>query len=418
MKRFTRTVSMVVIFLSWTWSLHAQVSSTDVVSEWNAIMLATISSQNPFAQARFAAITQVAVFEAANAITRDYQPYLGTVFVPPTASVEAAVIAAAHRVLWTYFPANGASLDAVRATALAKIPDGSPKANGIGAGEAAALAMINLRANDGSGTPIPYTPLSGPGYWQPTPPAFGPATLLHWGKMTPFGIASGDQFRSSPPPSLTSGRYRRDYDEVKEVGGVASTQRPQDRADVARFYAATSGSQAWNRAAAQMNASRNQSLSDKARMFALVNMAISDALVSSIETKYFYQFWRPVTAIRSGDTDGNPQTEPDPSFTPFIATPTFPSYPSAHASAGYAALEVLERLGGRGTQAITLSNPAIPQVVLHYGNLQTIAEDIDDARVYGGIHFRFDQEAGAWQGRHVGDYVYLHNLQPTRGKRP
>jgi len=199
--------------------------------------------------------------------------------------------------------------------------------------------MIALRANDGSATPLPYTPLSDPGFWQPTPPAFAPAILLHWAKLTPFGLASGDQFRSDPPPALTSGRYRRDYDEVKEVGDVNSTKRPQDRDDVARFFAVTSAMHAWNQAAVQVSAAQGTSLSHNARAFAILNMAINDGLIASIETKYFYHFWRPVTAIRAGDTDGNPRTEPDPAFTPFITTPAFPSYPSAHASASYAARE-------------------------------------------------------------------------------
>jgi hypothetical protein len=257
----------------------------------------------------------------------------------------------------------------------------------------------------------------GPGFWQPTPPAFGPAILLHWGKMTPFGVVGGDQFRSNPPPSLGTRRYARDYKEVKEVGGVGSTERPDDRAAVARYYAATSAAHAWNQAAVQVMASQRKSLAERVRTLALLNMAISDGLVSSMETKYFYHFWRPVTAIRGGDSDGNPRTEPDAGFTPFITTPVFPSYPSAHASASYAAREVLERVGGTGRQSITLSNPAIPDVVLSYTNLQQITEDIDDARVYGGIHFRFDQDAGAWQGSHVGEYVYQHNLRPMRGKK-
>jgi hypothetical protein len=153
---------------------------------------------------------------------------------------------------------------------------------------------------------------------------------------------------------------------------------------------------------------------EKARTLALLNMAINDGLIASMETKYFYQFWRPVTAIRAGDTDGNARTDADFGFTPFITTPAFPSYPSAHASAGYAAREVLERSGGVGIQSITLANVTLPDVILHYTTLQQITEDIDDARVYGGIHFRFDQEAGAWQGRHVGEYVYMHNLRPKR----
>jgi hypothetical protein len=408
---FTRVLS-VIVFLA---CLSSPLQGQDVVSQWNEVMLATISSQNPFAQARFAAITQVAVFEAVNAITRKYEPYVGTIFAPDDASQEAAVISAAYRVLWTYFPSNAINLDSLRASSLALIPDGPAKVNGIAAGEAAAAAMIQRRANDGSGTPLPYTPLTGPGFWQPTPPAFGQAALLHWAKVIPFGIVSADQFRSNPPPTLTSGKYWRDYDEVKAVGGVNSTARPQDRADVARFYAAASAAQVWNRAANQIAATRQKSLTDKARILALLNMAINDGLISSIETKYFYQFWRPVTAIRAGDTDGNSQTEADGDFAPFVTTPSFPSYPSAHASASYAAREILERSGANGPQFVTLAYPAVAGVILQYSSLQRITEDIDDARVYGGIHFRFDQDAGAWQGCHIGEYVYQHNLRRRPG---
>ena len=386
----------------------------DQVSNWNSIMLSTVAGQNPFAQARFAAITQLAVFEAVNAITRHHKPYLG-ITAPTGASAEAAAVAAAHTVLKNHFPGSGPSLDAARAASLATIPDGTGKTTGIAVGEAAAVAMIALRANDGSATPLPYTPFTDPGFWQPTPPAFAPAALLHWAKVTPFGLVSGSQFRSDPPPALKSGRYRRDYDEVKEVGDVNSTKRPQDRADVARYFAATSAMHAWNQAAAQVSAAQGTSLSHNARTLAVLNMAINDGLIASIETKYFYHFWRPVTAIRAGDTDGNPQTDVDPAFTPFITTPAFPSYPSAHASASYAAREVLERIYGRGPHSITLSNPALPGMTLNYSTFHQITDDIDDARVYGGIHFRFDQEAGALQGQHVGRYVNKNHLRCAKG---
>jgi hypothetical protein len=282
-------------------------------------------------------------------------------------------------------------------------------------GEAAAAAMIALRSNDGSANPQPYTPLIGPGFWQPTPPAFGPAILLHWAAVTPFGLASRDQFRSNPPPAPTSGRYWRDYDEVKEVGDVNSAARPQDRADVARYFAATSAMNAWNQAAVQVSAAQGRSLSHNARTLAILNMAINDGLIASMDTKYFYHFWRPVSAIRAGDTDDNPRTDPYPGYTPFIATPAFPSYPSAHASASYAAREVLERIYGSRRQSITLSNPAVPEVILNYTRFSQITDDIDDARVYGGIHFRFDQEAGARQGRQVGKYVDKHHLRGVKG---
>jgi hypothetical protein len=377
-------------------------------------MLTTVSGQSPFAQARYAAITQLAVFEAVNAITHRYKPYLGTIAAPRDASAEAAAVAAAHAVLKNYFPASAASLDATRAISLAAIPDGAGKAAGIAVGEAAAAAMIALRANDGATPPETFLPSTfDPGVWQPTPPAFSPGIFLHWRNLTPFGIQSTQQFRSGPPPALTSRSYTRSYREVQQVGDVTSTLRPQDRADVARYFAVVSAPHVWNSVAQQVSLSRRRSLSAQARAFALLNMAISDGLASAMETKYFYVFWRPVTAIRGGDTDDNPKTEPDGGFTPFITTPAFPSYPSAHASASYAGREIIEQIFGCGRVSVTLSHPGIPDVVLRYSNVEDIADDIDDARVYGGIHFRFDQEAGALQGRLVGSYVFGHNLRPS-----
>ncbi len=391
-----------------------QTVHADVVLDWNGIMLGTISGQNPFAQARFAAITQVAVFEAVNAITGYYEPYVGTVTAPPGASPEAAAVAAAHGVLKNYFPAAAATLDAARADSLAAIPDGPPKAAGILVGEAAARVLIDLRANDGSGSPIPYTPLTGPGYWQPTPPAFGPGVLLHWGRVTPFALVSGDQYRSDPPPALTSHSYTRDYKEVAKVGGVGSAHRPPDRAEVARYFAVVSAAHAWNQAASQVSIAQRRSLSENARTLALLNMAINDGLIASMDSKYHYHFWRPVTAIRAGDTDGNPGTVPDPSYTPFVVTPSFPGYPSAHASASYAARAVLERVfPHEKCRAIILSHPGVPGVVLPYTSFSAITEDIDDARVFGGIHFRFDQVAGARQGKRVGAYVHHEHLRPV-----
>ncbi|MGH8654592.1 MAG: vanadium-dependent haloperoxidase [Gammaproteobacteria bacterium] len=272
--------------------------------------------------------------------------------------------------------------------------------------------MIAARANDGSGASECYQPPSSkPGEWQLTPdcPATG-GVFLQWRKVTPFAIRSAEQFRSDPPPALSSDRYTRDYREVKQVGALNSTERPKDRADVARFYAAVGESDTWNPVARQVAAAQGTSLSENARAFALLNMAMSDAGVALIETKYHYHFWRPETAIRAGHADDNPRTAPDPSFLPFVITPCHPSYPSGHASASYPAREVLERIFGGRNHSIPLSSPTVPGVTLKYTRLKEITEDIDDARVYGGIHFRFDQEAGAEQGRRLGAYVYKHNL--------
>ncbi len=387
----------------------AAVSSTDPVLEWNSIMVNTTASQNPFFQARFAAITQLAVFEAVNAIDKDFEPYLGTITAPSGASPDAAAVAAAYAVLGNYFPGAAPTLNAAYVASLARIPNGSAKQDGIEVGQAAAAALIALRTGDGSVPPEFYSPTSSaPGAWQPTPscpPAGG--VLLQWRNLRPFAIQRADQFRSAPPPALTGERYARSYNEVMRVGSIDSTFRPQDRADVAQFYAATAPVPVWNSAAAQVAVEQGRSMSENARALALMDVAISDASASVFDTKYFYDFWRPETAIHaSGDT----------TWKPYIVTPCFPSYGSAHGSLSNAARQVLERLYGPHHHFITLSNPSVAGVTLQYETFEQITHDINDARVYGGIHFRFDQETGSEQGQRVGAYVYRHILRRVDGE--
>jgi hypothetical protein len=396
--------------------LIAGVSFADAVTDWNLILRTTTSAEAPPAQTRFAAIMHLAVFDAVNAITKDYEPYLRSVTASSDASPQAAAVAAAHKVLSNYFPARASSLAVDRATSLARIPDGPAKTSGIAAGEAAAAAMIAQRANDGSGTPMPYTVLTGAGYWQSTAPNFPTATFLHWGKITPFGMERTDQFRPNPPPALTSNRYRRDYNEVKDVGDMLSniTARPQDRINAVRFAAMTSPIQIWNSVADQLSNAEGLSLAQNARLFALLNMAIADAAITVFEAKYFYNVWRPVTAIRAGDIDGNPGTEQDPAYSTFITTPPYPAYPSGHGGLSNAGRSVLERIFGRGRHAVTLSNPALQGVTLQYTKLQHITDDIADARIYAGIHFRFDQEASEELGERVAEYLLSNKLRCAR----
>lgn len=410
-QQFARVVVVVCVLFA-TVSLHA-----DAVTDWNAIMQVTVAPSNGIVQGRSAAMVQIAVFEAVNAIVGGYRPYLGTITAPQGASAEAAAIAAAHRTLVLLYPSAVASLDTAEALSLSVIPDGQAKTDGIAVGEAAATAILALRANDGSNLIVGYTPGTDPGDWQPTPPAYLPALLPGWGQVTTFGIKSGMQFRSAPPPVLRGGgRYARDYNEVKLVGDVNSTVRPQDRTDVALFYIIPAV-QVYNLAARQVSAAQGKTLSQNAQNFALLNMAICDGLISSFETKYFYNRWRPVTAIRLGGTDDNPRTDPDANWLPLIATPPFPSYPSAHASAGGAARRVLEYVYGKSGFSVVLTSPTAPGVVLTYTAWEQITDDIDDARIFGGIHFRYDQEAGGEQGRKVGSYVLDHNLRPVNSRR-
>ena len=394
----------------------ADTAHADVVTDWNAIMQETVEQTDPFLKIRSAAIMHLAVFEAVNAIVRDYEPYLGRVTSPSGASPEAAVIAAAHRALVALHPDSAPNLDALRAKALAAIPDGPAKNNGIAVGEAAANAILALRADDGSSVETPYTPRTRPGDWQPTPPDLTPAFRPGLGKVDTFVIKNGSQFRLEPPPALHSRRYLRDYDEVKRVGDVNSAKRPQDRADVARFYAVTDPVQLYYPAARQVSVAQGKTLSENARIFALLAIAICDGAIACFETKYFYNYWRPVTAIRAGATDNNPKTDPDPNWLPLVATPPFPSYPSGHAVFGGAARRVLEEVFGADGHSITLTNPLAPDVTLHYTSWKQITDDVNDGRIYGGVHYRFDQEAGARQGGRVGAYILLRKLRPLRGR--
>lgn len=404
-------------------------ASADVVLDWNAIAARTVLvGQSPFAQARLMSIVQLAVFEAVNAITGEYEPYLhgdDAIEAPDGASAEAAAIAAAHRTLKNYFPAN-TTIDTDRANALAAIADGQAKDDGIAVGEAAAAALIALRASDGSAPPTFYLPTSSEnGEWQTTPscPAGG-GQFFQWQDVTPFGIASPADFLLPAPPALTSNQYTKAYNEVKTVGDVDSTARSADRAEVARLYGATSPSFALSMATRQILATRAGSLTDHARALALIMMGSNDSLIASFYNKYHHNFWRPETSIQRGATDDNDKTEGDTGFVPFITTPCFPSYPSNHASGTNGGLEMMRRLFGAAGHDITLTNsvPALRDLpaatfTRHYTQLKQIADDVDDARVYGGIHFRFDQDGGNTLGRAVATEIYKNYLRPVHGQQ-
>jgi len=390
----------------------SNMARADQVVEWNRILQDTLSG-NVLVETRIGAITQLAVFEAVNAITREYRPYAGGIAAPSGASTDAATVAAAHTTLKYYFPTKAATLDQARAQSLAAIPNGPSKDNGIVVGEAAATAIINLRANDGSAPPQSYLPTtSEPGEWRLTascPVTGGP--FAHWGTVQPFGVDKIDPFQLAPPPSLKSKRYADAYNEIKRVGSRYSTERPQDRADVARFYAAVLTIRTWNPVVTQLSIAQGRSQTHTARSLALVNMAMNDALVAVYRVKYAYTFWRPETAIRNGDVDGNKFTQADPTFEPFVVTPCHPSYASAHGSSAAAARYVIEHIYGRKGHNLTVASPLVPDVTLHYSSIEKITDDISDARIYGGIHFRFDQEAGSRLGYRVGQHVYWGNLR-------
>jgi hypothetical protein len=388
----------------------------NVVLEWNRIVMSAISGQTGVDQVRTATIAHLAIFEAVNAVTGDFTPYLETTVPSPHASIEAAAITAAHHVLVRYVSGQKEPLEVERDRALKDIPDGPAKRLGVSLGERVAEDIALQREHDGSESPELYDPKhTAPGQWQLTPGCSTNGGLFfHWRKVKPFGIRSSDQFRTGPPPRLAGRRFAQDFDEVKRVGSADSDSRPPDRTDVARFYAAVQSQHVWNPIARQIASARRLSITESARLFALLNMAMNDALIAVMDSKYHYTFWRPETAIRAGDTDDNPATDPDAGFEPFIVTPCHPSYPSAHASSSYAARAVFERLYGDGRHVVRLSTPSLPNIELRYTRLEQVTRDIDDARIYGGIHFRFDQEEGRRQGRRVGEYVVARTLRRVK----
>jgi hypothetical protein len=384
------------------------------VLEWNSIAVRTIGALPPFPSSRFMATTQVAVFEAVNAITHEYEPYLGTISAKRGASAEAAAVAAAHGVLRSYFEDQAETLDRERDQSLATIADGKSKLDGIAVGEAAAAAMLAERSADGSAPAEFYLPPNSDPYtWQPTAnctPAGG--AFFHWRNVKPFGVQSSAQFRAEPPPALTSQRWAQDFIEVKSFGAATSTERPRDRADVAQIYAAQPPHIGWNSTARQLASVRRDGITKTARTLAMLNLTLSDVHITVFDTKYHYTTWRPETALPRGDEDSNDLTEKIADFTPFVVTPCFPSYPSAHGASSGGESTVLADAYGEAGHELTNSHPSVPDVVLHYTALQQIVRDVSDARVYGGIHFRIDQDVGEQLGHNVASYNIRRLMQP------
>jgi hypothetical protein len=391
-----------------------QVTSDAVVLEWNDTATRATIGNPPFSSARWMAIVQLAVFEAANSVSGKYQPYLGTLSPSPNASIDAAVAQATYRVLRNYNLGGSLipSLDERLASTLGNIPDGQPKTDGINLGEAAAAAMIADRAGDVVTGPlyIPDPNETEPYNWQITP-GCGGGVFRHWGALRPFGIVSSSQFRSEPPPPLTSGIYAQDLNEVQAYGELNSTVREAWQTNVARLYQTAPGQYTWNQIARQLAAERDDEATDTAHTLALMNMALSDAYVSGFETKYFYNTWRPVTSIPRADEDGNKWTRAGP-FTPLLQTPCFPSYPSNHGTGSGAARTVLARVYGRFGHDITVDTPTnVGLTPLHYTDLTAVTDEIANARIWAGLHYRYDQDAAEVQGHDVGQYVYNNNMQ-------
>jgi hypothetical protein len=390
----------------------------DVVTDWNVITLqaAAAAGLNPQRQQRVAAMVHVAIHDAVNSVAPRYEHYAVRVPLAAHASIEAAAIQAAYGVLIRLLPSQAAMLDAGRSASLSKIPDRPAKAAGLAVGEAVAGHIVSLRSRDGSDVDGTYTFGSGPGEYQSTPPTFGNPSVPAWRFVTPFVLKRGSQFRVEGPPSLNSDEWAEDFNETKRLGSIDSSDRTPEQTTIA-LCGAEPALPMWNRVARSVSAERNTDLVENARLFALLNLAMVDATIAIWDSKYAYRFWRPVTAIRTADTDGNASTEADPAWTPLRPTPLHPEYPSSHAGVSNAAAKVLTSLFGNHIPFSTATSTCPAGVVRSYDSFQAMADEIVDSRIYIGFHFRSAVRHGAHLGRQVGHWTFHRFLQPLRDCR-
>ena len=407
-------------FLSW-----AVPASADAVTDWNEITVAavTLGRPGPIGQMDIA-LVQIAVHDAVQAIDKRYEPYHAEIR-GAQGKPSAAVAAAAHDVLVGMYPEQAASIDATYFAYLAN--NGLTDNPGLTVGQKAAASILPLRRVNPDPLPPPFVGGTNPGQWRPTPsflgnpplpPSESPMLTPWMGEFDPFTLTSPRRFRADPPPALTSERYRRDYGEVKALGALVASKRTPEQTDVAYFWTDNFFAQS-NRALRAIAARHLNRTGDTARLFALANMAIADAVITSWDGKKFYAFWRPVTAIQEGDNDGNPATVGDPAWQPLINTPNYPDYTSGANNIIAAMSQTLALYFGtdRMTFEVTSLAPLAVQKTRTYYRFSDLQKEVVNARVYLGIHFRFADMAARDQGRRVAKWAFDHFLLPRDGRR-
>ena len=385
--------------------------SSDAVLQWNAIALDAIRVDRtaPPMAARDLAILHVAIYDAVNSIDRQYAPYVSYIDVHPRASKEAAVAAAAHDVLIALFPSQQTTIDTKYTEALAAITDGTAETEGIAVGEAAVAQILAARNNDGALDSVTYMSGTNPGDWVPTPPGFQSPVLPQWPDVTPFAMMMSSQFLPVAPPSLTSTAYARAFNEVKLIGSTTSTTRTADQTAIAQFWANGPGTSTppghWNVVAEIVSQNKGNSLEDNARLFAMLNVSLADAGISCWDAKYEYDMWRPITAIREAETDGNNTTTENAGWTPILTTPAFPTYSSGHSTFSGAGAAVLKAFFGTHRVSFVVPSETTGVADRNFRSFSQAAEESGMSRIYGGIHFSFDNTAGLKSGGQIGRYV-------------
>ena len=376
----------------------------DVVTDTSAKTVALVSSarlSTPEGN-RIIATTQTAVFEAVNAVTKRYPHGRSGVKATPDASVEAAVAAATHFVLLKMLPSQKEAIEENYRVALASIADGEPKAAGITVGEGAAAAVLESRIGDNATSIESFRPVTQPGVYVPTSiPAFST-----WTKRKPWVLERADQFRPGPPPDLKSDIWARDYNEIKSMGVKNGSKRTPEQTAAASFWETTGTGVYWPIVLSVAN-SKNREVTQNARLLAIVGQATDDAVIAVFDAKYTYNFWRPVTAIRNGDIDGNDATERDPSWTPFIDTPMHPEYPCAHCTIASTIGTILKaELGEMPVPELSSVSPTLAGSTRKWKAIDDFIREVSEARICDGVHYRNSTEVGTVLGKNVGELVY------------
>ena len=391
----------------------------NVALDWSALMMTGIRSDTtgPTLASRNLAILHLAIYDAVNSVTGTYQPYLTQLSPPPATSAEAAAAGAGRTVLKVLYPSLSARTDGAFELWLATTANDAAITNGLTLGTTVAERLLAARANDGSATDVPYIPSDKPGQWRRTPPFFRPPLTPQWRYVTPFALPELGSFVPGPPPALNSAAYAEAFNEVKQIGAKNSTVRTAEQSQIATFWSDFSYTAMppghWHEIAATIANSKGTSLRDTARLMALLSLAQADGAIVCWETKFKYNLWRPVTAIQRAGEDENAVTEADPTWDHLLASPPFPAYPSGHSVFSKASSEVLTSFYGTDAISFTTASDSLPGVFRNFKSLAACADEVGMSRIYGGIHFQFDNVDGKRSGEKIAQYVLGNWLLPN-----
>jgi len=404
-----RWMTLLLVATSW---LAGSLVEADVVTDWNITAgdIAVAAKLPPPPTYRIMALVQSAVYEAVNAITQRYPPDRVKLDAAPGASIEAAVAEANRATLLQLVPSQQTAIDNAYQAALAAIPAGQAKTTGLAVGEKAAVAILAWGAEDGAATGETYRPRTTAGVYVPTVIPIVP----QWPQRKPWLLTNPAQFRPGPPPALTSEVWARDYNEIQALGGKNSTRRTAEQTAIARFWEATMPP-IYHGIVRSVATIAGREVTQNARLFAAVTQATDDALIAVMDAKYHYHFWRPVTAIRNGDIDGNDATEREPSWTPFIDTPMHPEYPCAHCIVSGAVGTVLQaEIGTRPMPTLTTTSVTAQGAARSWSTIDDFMQEVAQARIYDGVHYRNSTEVGTAMGKQIGALAVAKYLQSSK----